>query len=266
MKYLLLLFLVAGALGGYYYYQHGELPFAVAPPAPTSEPTPPPIPSPTPVLAKTTPPPVTPAPRQLTPDGVFVVVKPASVETPDGILGIKPGDTVKVTGEAGVYLFNGSIKVALRADQVTNDVATARAAITRDRSAQAALAQGGLMILSSLDETLSAAAQQQKLTFVLMGRSTCGNCNATREGIRDGKIMVTGARFIMADIDADNSTVSGEFAQKFGEGFGNTLPFVAITDSSGKLLASSGGYKSPEQWNALLSDALKRAAPAKAGR
>jgi thioredoxin-related protein len=117
-------------------------------------------------------------------------------------------------------------------------------------------------ILDNLDQTLSAAAQEQKLTFVLMGRSTCSICNDTREGIRSGKIMVTAAHFVMADINVDDPKVHTEFMQKFkGQNFGNTLPFVVITDSSGKLLASSGGYKSPEQWNVLLSDAVQRAVP-----
>jgi len=267
MKYLLLLILIAGALGGYYYYEHGQLPFmAGAPPiyeAPASEPTP--TPAPSPAVAVTAPPsPPTPAPRQAMPDGVFVVVKPASVETPDGILGVKPGDVVKATVEAGVYLLNGSTKIALRADQVTNDVATARAAIANDQAMQTALKS--LEVLRSVDDALSAAAREQKLAFVLMGRSTCSICNGTREGISKGKIMVTGARFVMADINVDDPAASDAFTKKFGQSFGTTLPFVAVTDSSGKVLASSGGYKSPEEWNALLSDALKKAATAKAAR
>ena len=262
MKYLLLLILIAVALGGYYYHERGQLPFMAAAPtseAPASEPTP----APSPAVAVTAPT-TTPAPRQAMPDGVFVVVKPASVETPDGILGVKPGDVVKATAEAGVYLFNDSAKVALRADQVTNDVATARAAIANDQAMQTALKS--LEVLRSVDDALSAAAREQKLAFVLMGRSTCSICNGTREGISKGKIMVTGARFVMADINVDDPAASDAFTKKFGQSFGTTLPFVAVTDSSGKVLASSGGYKSPEEWNALLSDALKKAATAKAAR
>ena len=120
-------------------------------------------------------------------------------------------------------------------------------------------------VLDNLDQTLSTAAQEQKMTFVLMGRSTCSICNATREGIRNGKIMVTAAHFVMADINVDDPKVHSEFMQKFkGQNFGNTLPFVVVTDPSGKLLASSGGYKSPEQWNALLREARKKGAPASA--
>jgi hypothetical protein len=48
--------------------------------------------------------------------------------------------------------------------------------------------------------------------------------------------------------------------QKYGkENFGDTLPFVVVTDSHGKLLASSGGYKDAAKWNALLAEAKGKA-------
>jgi hypothetical protein len=122
-------------------------PEVVAQPPPTPPPatpavvvaTPTPAPIPAPVVAEVTPPPATPIPRALLPDGVFVVIRNASLETADGITGLKPGDMVEGTDVPGTYLFKGDIKIPLRPDQVTNDVLIARAAIAQDYAAQAGL-------------------------------------------------------------------------------------------------------------------------------
>ncbi|MEZ0255408.1 MAG: hypothetical protein ACAI37_09015 [Chthoniobacter sp.] len=105
-------------------------------------------------------------------------------------------------------------------------------------------------------KTLSSASKDQKLAFVLLGRPTCGNCNATKAMIKEGKIEVTSADYVMGDLNVDDQRTYAAFMQKYGkEDFGNTLPFVVVTDSKGKLLASSGGYKNAAKWNALLSEA-----------
>lgn len=120
--------------------------------------------------------------------------------------------------------------------------------------------------LSELRKTLSSAAQQKKLAFVLLGRPSCGNCNATKAMIKEGKIPVTSEDFVMADLNIDDAKTQGEFMRKYGkEAFGNTLPFVVVTDSHGKALGSSGGYKSPEQWNALLTAARSKVSNAPGG-
>jgi thioredoxin-related protein len=94
------------------------------------------------------------------------------------------------------------------------------------------------------------------MAFILMGRSTCSNCNATREFIRDGKIPVTDADYVMGDLNVDDPQTYADFAHKYGrENFGKTLPYVVVTDSHGKVLASSGGYRSEEQWKILLERA-----------
>jgi thioredoxin-related protein len=121
---------------------------------------------------------------------------------------------------------------------------------------------------TELRKTLSAAAEQQKLAFVLLGRPTCGNCNATKAMIKEGKIPVTAADYVMADLNIDDQKTQGEFMRKYGkEKFGDTLPFIVVTDSHGKALASSGGYKNAEQWTALLASARSKvsAAPAAPG-
>jgi thioredoxin-related protein len=109
-------------------------------------------------------------------------------------------------------------------------------------------------------KTLSAAAKEQKLAFILLGRPTCGNCNATKAMIKDAKIAVTTTDYVMGDLNVDDAKTNAEFMKKYGkENFGNTLPFVVVTDAQGKLLASSGGYKDAGKWNALLAEAKSKA-------
>ena len=115
--------------------------------------------------------------------------------------------------------------------------------------------------LDDLRKTLSAAGKEQKMAFVLLGRPACGNCNATKAMIREGKIPVTADAYVMADLNTDDAKTQAEFTRKFSkETFGNTLPFVVVTDSRGKALASSSGYKSAEQWTTLLAEAKAKAA------
>lgn len=109
-------------------------------------------------------------------------------------------------------------------------------------------------------KTLGAAAKNQKMAFILLGRPSCGNCNATKAMIRDGKISVTAADYVMGDLNVDDPKTEAEFMRKYGkESFGNTLPFVVVTDAQGKLLASSGGYKTADKWNTLLAEAKSKA-------
>ena len=123
-----------------------------------------------------------------------------------------------------------------------------------------ALAEAPLPV-ADFNKTLSAAAKDQKLAFILLGRPTCGNCNATKAMIKDGKIAVTAADFVMGDLNVDDQRTQGEFMRRYGkEKFGDTLPFVVVTDSKGKLLASSGGYKDANKWNALLAEAKSKLA------
>ena len=123
-------------------------------------------------------------------------------------------------------------------------------------------------LITDIHKTLSAASKDQKLAFILLGRPTCGNCNATKAMIKDGKIDVTTADYVMGDLNVDDQRTEGEFMRRYGkEKFGDTLPFVVVTDSHGKLLVSSGGYKDAKKWNALLAEAKSKLAakPATAG-
>ncbi len=117
--------------------------------------------------------------------------------------------------------------------------------------------------LFDMRKALTAAGKDQKMVFLLMGREACGNCNATKKMISEGQIPVTAEEYVMADLNVDDAKVQGEFMRKYSkENFGNTLPFVVVTDSRGKALASSSGYKDPEAWKTLLADAKTKAGAA----
>src|SRR5436190_1032069 len=40
--------------------------------------------------------------------------------------------------------------------------------------------------VTDMRKALNAAAKDQKMAFILMGRPTCGNCNATKKMIKEG--------------------------------------------------------------------------------
>jgi thioredoxin-related protein len=109
-------------------------------------------------------------------------------------------------------------------------------------------------------KTLNAAAKEQKLAFILLGRPACSICNATKAMIKEAKIAVTSEDYVMGDLSIDDAKTREAFMRKYGkENFGDTLPFVVVTDAQGKLLASSGGYKDAGKWNALLAEAKSKA-------
>ena len=96
-----------------------------------------------------------------------------------------------------------------------------------------------------------------------MGREACSNCQATKRLVNDGKVPVTAETFVIADINTDDAKSSAEFNKKFKkEQFGNTLPFVVITDSRGKALASYSGFKDAASLTAMIDEAKKKAAAA----
>jgi hypothetical protein len=78
-----------------------------------------------------------PAKPELAPPGIFYLIEATHIETADGIVGLKPGDGVKLV-RPGVYLSAGG-EVPLRADQVTNDLAVARGVLQQDQATQAAI-------------------------------------------------------------------------------------------------------------------------------
>jgi hypothetical protein len=81
----------------------------------------------------------TPAPDPLAPPGIFFLVQKASITTDDGIIGLKPGQGLRLV-TAGTYEADGQT-VRLRDDQVTNNLRLARQAAAADAASQAALRQ-----------------------------------------------------------------------------------------------------------------------------
>lgn len=114
---------------------------------------------------------------------------------------------------------------------------------------------------NDVSKAISAAGRDKKLGFILMGREACSNCQATRGLVNEGKVPVTADAFVIADINVDDQKASSEFTKKFKkEKFGDTLPFVVITDSKGKALASFSGYKDAASLTAMIDEAKKKAA------
>ena len=129
---------VALGLGGCKKAPVAEQPAETPPPA-TPAPT-----TPAPSVAATTPPPATPAPKpaptpELAPPGVYYLLTAVSIETADGILGLKPGQGLREV-RPGVYS-TGTNEMTLRPEQVTNDMGLARRVMTQDRQAQEAIHQ-----------------------------------------------------------------------------------------------------------------------------
>lgn len=116
---------------------------------------------------------------------------------------------------------------------------------------------------TDVSKAVSAATREKKLGFILMGREACGNCQAVRRLVNEGKVPVNAETFVIADINVDDQRSQAEFDKKFKkEKFGNTLPFVVITDTKGKALASFSGAKDAESLTAMIEDAKKKAAAA----
>lgn len=105
-------------------------------------------------MATPTPPPATPAP-ELAPPGVYYLITAVSVETSDGILGLKPGQPLKEV-RPGVYRADNN-EVTLRPDQVTNDLAIARRFAAQDQRNQAAIQQH-LATMNSAPSTSGSAS------------------------------------------------------------------------------------------------------------
>jgi thioredoxin-related protein len=115
-----------------------------------------------------------------------------------------------------------------------------------------------------VSKALSQAKKQEKLGFILMGREQCSNCQATKAMVNEGKVPVSAETFVVAEVNIDDTRDRAEFEREFRkEKFGDTLPFVVITDSKGKPLASYSGYKSPADLTSLINEASARAKGAK---
>jgi hypothetical protein len=116
---------------------------------------------------------------------------------------------------------------------------------------------------TDLTKALAQAKREGKMAFILLGRESCGNCRAAKKLVDDGKVPVSADKFVIAEIDTDNLEADEAFLKKFGrDNFGDTLPFVAITDSTGRMLAHYSGRKSQSELTRLIDTALAKAGAA----
>ena len=113
-----------------------EQPAATPPPVAATA-TPAPAPAPAPESAPAAP--ATPAPPRLAPPGVYFLVTAVTVATDAGVTGLPPGTRV-VRQPDGRFLANGQ-QIALRPEQITNDLNVAEKVASTDRAAQASIRQ-----------------------------------------------------------------------------------------------------------------------------
>jgi hypothetical protein len=100
--------------------------------------------------------------------------------------------------------------------------------------------------------------------FIMLGRENCGNCQATKKLVNSGAVPVTTDKFVIADINTDDPAADEEFLKRFGrENFGDTLPFVVITDAKGTALAKYSGSKNRTELTKLVNDAIAKAGAAR---
>lgn len=94
-------------------------------------------PQPKPVALKAATAPATPVENFLAPEGVYFLTSAVSVETAEGITGLRPG-TRALKQADGRYLADGHV-VELRSEQLTNDTRFAARVAGADESAQTAI-------------------------------------------------------------------------------------------------------------------------------
>lgn len=113
--------------------------------------------------------------------------------------------------------------------------------------------------IKKLHDALSLAKKGEKMSFVLLGRPTCGNCNALREYIAREAVPLPESQYVYADLNIDDASDAKSFEDRFRVE-GTTLPFVVVADSRGKMLASRTGGGNPEAYKELLAEANEKLA------
>src|SRR4249919_73938 len=69
---------------------------------------------------------------------------------------------------------------------------------------------------TDLNKALAQAKKEKRMAFILLGRESCGNCQATRKLVNQGEVPVSAENFVIADINTDDPKADAEFLSKFG--------------------------------------------------
>ena len=154
-------------------------------PAPALPPPPRATPAPPPVVEA-----ATPAPNYFAPPGVYFLVTKASIETANGITGLRPGTRLQQTGPTDYTDAEGH-KLVLAPNQVTNDLRIAQQVAGADLAAQNSLRQMQnarpaptlqTATTASTTESRSASGTSKKPTTALGETSTLGPAQTRIQG------------------------------------------------------------------------------------
>lgn len=105
-----------------------------------------------------------------------------------------------------------------------------------------------------LTKALEKAKAENKMLFIQFGREACGNCQHLKKLIKENKLDLNSKEFVYADLNCDDKKTEELFFSKFTGG-GSTLPFVVITDPSGKQLGFTSGYADEKAYNDFIEKA-----------
>lgn len=112
--------------------------------------------------------------------------------------------------------------------------------------------------VTTIEDALKQAKEGKKFLFIQYGREACGNCRHLRDLIGAGKVVLSKNKYVYADVNCDDRATSAAFREKFKVD-GATLPFVVVTDSEGRQLASRSGFGDAKVYAALLAEAARKA-------
>lgn len=136
---------------------------------PPAAPEPASAPAATPVAAPVTAATATPAPDPIAPPGVYFLVQKASIETADGIVGLKPGQLVRKVAPGTYECESGQLQLA--DSQVTNNLRVASQVANADAAAQAALRRMMLARESATPATPAAPATPATAPAAIVSRA-----------------------------------------------------------------------------------------------
>jgi hypothetical protein len=110
----------------------------------------------------------------------------------------------------------------------------------------------------SLPEGIALAQQSTTPMFVMLTRSTCGNCNHLKGRIaKEQELKDLLTNYVVVDVDVD-----GPLARQWQSRFpspGNTLPFVYLVSANGQGIHATSGALQGEGLPNMLKEGLTKA-------